>query len=108
MSDVHEIKIKKGHSDGTLTLSDGGSTRAKNKDLIIWTIKDGIEVTSIESINKKSGTEIFKNPAYSNGTIWTAEIKDDLPDDCEYEYKIAWNGKFGPIRKFRSTQQTIL
>ena len=34
MSDTHTIKIKQGNADGTLDLSDGGHTFAKNTDFI--------------------------------------------------------------------------
>lgn len=95
MSDTHKIKIKEGQADGTLKLSDGGHTFAKNKDLISWTITKDIEVTSIESIDKKSGDDIFSTPPHPNGSEWIAEIKDDLPANCEYEYAITWNGKYG-------------
>jgi hypothetical protein len=95
MSDTHTIKIKQGNADGTLDLSDGGHTIARNKDFISWNIKQGTEVTSIERIEKKSGIDIFKTPPYFNGDDWIAEIKDDLPKDCEWEYAIIWNGKFG-------------
>ena len=95
MSQTHQIKIKQGNADGTLQLSDGGHTFAKNKDFVSWTIKKDIEVTSIEKIEKKSGDDIFKTPPHPNGGDWIAEIKDGLPKDSVYEYSITWNGKFG-------------
>jgi len=92
---MHEIKIKKGYSDGTLKLSPR-QTIAKNKDFISWCIKDDGEVTSIENIEMKDGsTDIFIIPPHRNGDQWSAEIKDGLPDDTEYEYSITWNGKWG-------------
>ena len=97
MSDTHTIKIKQGNADGTLDLSDGGHTFAKNKDFISWNIKKGTEVTSIEKIEKKSGADIFKTPPHFNGSDWVAEIKDDLPKDSEWVYSITWNGKFGRL-----------
>lgn len=95
MSDTHKIKIKQGSADGSLDLSDGGHTFAKNKDFISWTIKNNTDVTSIEKIEKKSGDDIFKTLPHFNGGDWIAEIKDDLPKNCEWEYSITWNGKFG-------------
>ena len=97
MSDTHTIKIKQGNADGTLDLSDGGHTFAKNKDFISWTIKKDIEVSSIEKIEKKSGADIFKTLPHSNGGEWIAEIKDNLPKDSEWEYSITWSGKFGQL-----------
>ena len=97
MSDTHNIKIKQGNADGTLDLSDGGHTFAKNTDFISWTIKKGVDVTSIEKIEKKSGADIFKTPPHQNGGDWIAEIKDNLPKDSEWEYSITWNGKFGRL-----------
>ena len=94
MSNVHEIKIKKGYSDGTLKLSPK-QTFARNKDFISWII-DSDTVTSIEKIEKKSGADIFIIPPHANGRDWSAEIKDNLPADSECEYLIGWNGKYGP------------
>ena len=95
MANTHKIKIKKGYSNGNLKLRPG-HTYAKNKEFIRWIIK-AEEVTSIECIDKKSGTDIFATLPHRDGTTtdWIAEIKNDLPDDCEYVYSITWNGKWG-------------
>jgi hypothetical protein len=95
MANTHKIKIKEGYSNGHLRLKPK-HTYAKNKELIRWTIRTD-DVTSIESINMCGGTDIFKTLPHRDGTTtdWIAEIKDDLPNDCEYEYSISWNGKYG-------------
>ena len=99
MSSTRTIKIKKGYPDGTLDLSDGGHTQAYKKDYIIWTIKKHQDITSIEKIEKKSGTDIFKTPPKPNGiqpgSDWIAEIKDNASDYSEYIYSITWNGTWG-------------
>ncbi len=97
MSETHKIKIKKGYSDGRLKVSPK-HLRAKNKDFVSWRITaDDEEVSSIENIIIKEGsTNIFKTLPHPDGSRWSAEIKDDLPEDSECEYSIIWNGKWGP------------
>lgn len=95
MANTHKIKIKEGFDSGHLKLKPK-HTYAKNKEFIRWTIECD-EVTSIEGIEKKSGTDIFKVLPHQDGSTsdWIAEIHDNLPDDSVYVYKIVWNGKFG-------------
>jgi len=97
MANTHTIKIKEGFSTGRLKLKPK-HTYARNKEFIRWTIKCD-EVSAIEAIEKKSGTDIFKTLPHQDGTStdWIAEIKDDLPSDSVYEYKIVWNGQFGKV-----------
>lgn len=101
MSDVNEIKIKKGFADGSLDLSDRGHTRAKKKDIIVWTIKDDIEVVSIEAIEKKYGNEIFVSQPSpcGDGSFWTAKIKSDAVIGHEWEYLIRWRHEDGSMKE---------
>src|SRR5256885_299491 len=95
MPDNRKIRIKKGYSDGKLKMSDRGHTWANKKDFINWMIDDHSDVTSIDIIEMKSGTDIFKTKPHPNGNEWSAEINHDAPDNSVYEYSITWSGTWG-------------
>jgi len=96
MPRVHDIIIEKGYSNGRLVLSDRGHTPAAKSDFIVWSVKPGIEVTSIEGFQIKPGfPDIFVRPPASNGSAWTAQINPNTLDYTVCEYSIHWNGRFG-------------
>ncbi len=85
-------------SDGKLTLSDRGHTKASRGDSVSWHIGNNSGVDSITSIQKKPGSiEIFSIPPRRQGTNWKGQISSTAPVNAEYEYSIFWlaDGKSG-------------
>ena len=86
-------------SNGTLTLSDHGHTRASRRDSVSWHIGQNSGVDSITLIQKKpSSPDIFSTPPRQQGMNWRGEISSTAPFYPEYEYSIFWlaDDKSGP------------
>lgn len=86
------IKIKKGYtSNGNLDLSDHGHTTAGPGDTILWQIKSGSGVDSIQSIDVKGGSaNIWSSAPHPQGSNWTGNIMSSVPAVMEYNYKVTW------------------
>ena len=92
---VRPITIQSINNDGTLQLSDNGSTTANPGDTIQWNVGTNSGVASISSIHDTSSTDVFspdpsKQPGNSSswqGTINSAIVTPQEETYCIYYTK---------------------
>jgi len=88
---VRPITIQSINSDGTLQLSDNGTTDANPGDTIQWNIGPNSGVATISSIHDTSSTDVFspdpsKQPG--NSTTWQGTINSNINTVTEETYCI--------------------
>lgn len=84
---IHGIGLK--YRNGRLQFSDNRRTEADNTDVIIWYLENNSRVTSFQII-QKGGANVFKRPPYQSGDIWIGEVRDDVPYDSEFVYRVRY------------------
>ena len=90
---VRPITIQSIKPDGSLQLSDNGSTTANPGDTIQWNIGPNSGVASISSIHDTSSTDVFspdpsKQPG--NSTSWQGTINSSINSVTEEDYCISY------------------
>lgn len=74
------------NSDGTLILSDGGTTTANAGDTVTWVVGDNSGVASITGIIDDSEIDVFSpDPVPVSSTSWQGTIKTTPPTSMETE-----------------------
>lgn len=86
-------------SNGTLTLSDNGTTSANRGQIVTWIIGPNSGVQSIDAINNDSNsTDVFNPdpaPVGGNSTNWQGTVNPNLAIPAEEDYTITWTDPSG-------------
>lgn len=88
--------------DGSLKLSDNGTTEAHPGDIVEWYVNENSCVHIISSIHDTSKTEVFKPKPYrmydhkSKQWIWQGQVREDYEGESAIEhYSIYYTKKGG-------------
>ena len=88
-------------AEGTLTLSDNGTTDANRGSIVTWVIAPGSGVSAITSIlHDVNSNEVFSPLPHKlpgNSTTWQGTINSGLtvPPTISEDYTICWNDTNG-------------
>lgn len=97
----HTITILGINKDGSLNLSDGGTTTALPGDTITWVIGDGSGVASITGIVDNSQIDVFSpDPAPVSPTSWKGTINPTQIPAAETEMYTINYTKVGSAKVF--------
>lgn len=84
-------------ANGTLTLSDNGSTNANRGQVVTWTVKSGVNATVTNIYNKSTSVDVFSpDPAKVGASAnWQGTVNSSISVPAEEDYNIDWTDASG-------------